>query len=355
MQVLDWATGLTPAARDRKEVTPEHFASVPMQAAWAGLAGPGYQVVPRAGAPGLGALRPAQRRHFQPQNLGWLASYALVAANYAHLLLRFGYHFAVVDALAGERPEENHIQFRFKGGGGSPEKKGWRLAMLTRVLTHYGFGVKVQEDMLEAKCDAAGSAGHQLRLNILGYMLGRTPLLDMALESREHALRLAEEMQGKWRRPIMSDQLEHYPVYWVTPNLATGPAPMSYDHLDASQGRGRGRDPESLRRVLRSARHRIQARASRSTTCPSRTRRPPSCRPWKRPWPGWTRPSTWARRSMSTAATASAAPARSSPPTCCGGDWAASWSSRSSRKCAPSRPIFISGGWCARSARRRAN
>ncbi|PTN37191.1 dual specificity protein phosphatase family protein [Desulfonatronum sp. SC1] len=23
-----------------------------------------------------------------------------------------------------------------------------------------------------------------------------------------------------------------YPVYWVTPNLATGPAPMSYDHLD---------------------------------------------------------------------------------------------------------------------------
>ncbi len=29
-----------------------------------------------------------------------------------------------------------------------------------------------------------------------------------------------------------------YPVYWVTPNLATGPAPMSYDHLEHLRGEG---------------------------------------------------------------------------------------------------------------------
>ncbi len=29
-----------------------------------------------------------------------------------------------------------------------------------------------------------------------------------------------------------------YPVYWVTPNLATGPAPMSYEHLDSLKLQG---------------------------------------------------------------------------------------------------------------------
>ncbi len=30
----------------------------------------------------------------------------------------------------------------------------------------------------------------------------------------------------------------NYPIYWVTDHLATGPAPMSYDHLDALQAAG---------------------------------------------------------------------------------------------------------------------
>ena len=29
-----------------------------------------------------------------------------------------------------------------------------------------------------------------------------------------------------------------YPIYWVTPNLATGPAPMSYDHLECLRSEG---------------------------------------------------------------------------------------------------------------------
>ncbi len=29
-----------------------------------------------------------------------------------------------------------------------------------------------------------------------------------------------------------------YPVYWVTPQLATGPAPMSYDHLESLKSEG---------------------------------------------------------------------------------------------------------------------
>jgi pyruvate,water dikinase len=138
---------------------------------------------------------------FSLKSSSLLASYALLARDYAYLLLRFGYHFAVVDALAGERPEENHIQFRFKGGGGSPEKKAWRLLMLDKVLKHFGFVVNIQEDMLEAKCMRQDSQSSQLRLRILGYLLGRTPLLDMALESETDALHMAELFIKKWQPP----------------------------------------------------------------------------------------------------------------------------------------------------------
>lgn len=198
MQVLDLGQGLTPTARDLKEVTPAHFASAPMKAVWAGLVD--RDIKWPQGLVHLDWERFDQISAgiFNPKTSARLASYALVAENYAHLLLRFGYHFAVVDALSGERPEENHIQFRFKGGGGSPEKKGWRLAMLTKVLTHYGFVVKVQEDMLEAKAMRLDHRATQLRLTMLGYLLGRTPLLDMALKNEDNALEMAEQLIKKW-------------------------------------------------------------------------------------------------------------------------------------------------------------
>jgi hypothetical protein len=40
------------------------------------------------------------------------------------------------------------------------------------------------------------------------------------------------------RKNLMSASSSSYPVYWVTPNLATGPAPMSYDHLECLKSNG---------------------------------------------------------------------------------------------------------------------
>jgi pyruvate, water dikinase len=199
MQVLDLGGGLSEAAGGKKSVAPDDFASAPMRAVWAGLA---HQDVTWS----EGLLHLDWERFdqisggiFDLKTSPQLASYALVAGDYAHLLLRFGYHFAIVDTLAGDRPEENYIQFRFKGGGGMVEKKSWRLAMLGRVLGHFGFQVQIQEDMLEAKCMRQPFAASQHRLKILGYLLGRTPLLDMALESEADALAMAEQMIAVWQ------------------------------------------------------------------------------------------------------------------------------------------------------------
>ncbi len=198
MHVLDLGDGLTGAGQEAKTLRPEHFHSHPMQAVWTGLADKDI-------AWSKGLLHVDWERFDQVSGgifslkSSLLSSYALVARQYAHLLLRFGYHFAVLDAFSGERPEENHIQFRFKGGGGDAEKKSWRLAMLEDVLKAFGFHVVIKEDLLEAKCMRMDHAATQLRLTVLGYLLGRTPLLDMALENEEHALHLAEEMRKKWQ------------------------------------------------------------------------------------------------------------------------------------------------------------
>lgn len=197
MQILDLGQGLSDEAQGEKRVRPEHFVSAPMRAVWAGLSDKDISW-------SKGLLHVDWERFDQVSggifslNSPLLASYALVAMNYAHLLLRFGYHFAVLDTLSGERPEENYIQFRFKGGGGTQEKKTWRLAMLDAVLTRFNFRVSIKEDMLEAKCMRLDHQATQFRLRILGYLLGRTPLLDMALESEAQALRMAEELANKW-------------------------------------------------------------------------------------------------------------------------------------------------------------
>ncbi|WP_051822538.1 PEP/pyruvate-binding domain-containing protein [Desulfonatronum thiodismutans] len=198
MHVLDLGDGLRAGAENERTLTLEHVRSGPMLAVWAGL-------TDKDVAWSEGLLHLDWERFDQVSGgifslkSSLLSSYALLARHYAHLLLRFGYHFAVLDALAGERAEENYIQFRFKGGGGADEKKIWRLEMIQAVLQAFDFQVRIREDLLEAKCARQDQRRTELRLNILGYILGRTPLLDMALESREHALRLAEEMQGKWR------------------------------------------------------------------------------------------------------------------------------------------------------------
>ncbi|PTN37192.1 PEP/pyruvate-binding domain-containing protein [Desulfonatronum sp. SC1] len=198
MHVLDLGDGLRAGAENERALTMEHVRSGPMLAVWAGL-------TDKDVAWSEGLLHLDWERFDQVSGgifslkSSLLSSYALLASHYAHLLLRFGYHFAVLDCLAGERAEENYIQFRFKGGGGIDEKKSWRLEMIQTVLQSFDFQVRIREDLLEAKCARQDKLRTELRLNVLGYLLGRTPLLDMALESREHALRLAEEMQGKWR------------------------------------------------------------------------------------------------------------------------------------------------------------
>ena len=174
------------------DVLPEQIASAPMQALWQGLARSGevwqdtgfscdWQEFDRISA---GIFR---------QDSRLLASYALLSADYLHLLVRFGYHFAVLDSLCGQRAEANYIGFRFKGGGGLPEQRLLRVRFIASVLTGCGFAVRVRGDMLDARLSRVGEAEVRRALILLGRLLVRTQRLDLGLADEGQAERLAQD------------------------------------------------------------------------------------------------------------------------------------------------------------------
>lgn len=182
LYVLGLEGGIAPEAAEEKTIAPEFISSPLMQACWQGLTHPevswhkglvylDWEEIDRVSA-GIMRLKSVA-----------LASYAVIAWDYLHLVLRFGYHFAVLDALGGDNSEANYIAFRFKGGGGGYEKRLLRVYFIKEILEWAGFIVKTRGDLLDARFDRRPVEQILARLTLLGILHGKTQLLDMALES----------------------------------------------------------------------------------------------------------------------------------------------------------------------------
>jgi pyruvate,water dikinase len=195
MYVLDLEGGIAPEAAAQKTVDPQSITSPLMQACWAGLTHPEV-VWPK----GLILTDWEEVDRISASILSFksalLASYALVAREYLHLVLRFGYHFAVLDALCGEAPEANYIAFRFKGGGGNYENRLRRVELMEEILTWAGFAVKTRGDLLDARFDRHPCETTLARLTLLGILQGKTQLLDMALDSDTQVQEMVEAFKA---------------------------------------------------------------------------------------------------------------------------------------------------------------
>jgi pyruvate,water dikinase len=197
MYVLDLEGGLDSQAQEARTIEPQFITSEPMRACWAGLSHPDvgwrqgllhldWEELDRISG-GIVSLKSAR-----------LASYAILSQDYLHLVLRFGYHFAVLDTLCSDDPEANYIAFRFKGGGGDFDQRLWRVQLIKMVLEWAGFTVKTRGDLLDARF-ARQEARHLLpRLTLLGILQGKTCLLDIALTGEEQALRYAADFQERY-------------------------------------------------------------------------------------------------------------------------------------------------------------
>lgn len=197
MYVLDLEGGLDSQAQAARTIEPQFITSEPMRACWQGLSHPDvpwrqgllyldWEELDRVSA-GIMSLKSAR-----------LASYAIISQNYLHLVLRFGYHFAVLDTLCSDNPESNYIAFRFKGGGGDFEHRLWRVQLIKVVLEWAGFTVKTRGDLLDARFDRQEVRHLLPRLTLLGILQGQTCLLDIALTGEDQALKFAADFQERY-------------------------------------------------------------------------------------------------------------------------------------------------------------
>lgn len=194
--VLDLHGGTRAKATDKAEIGPDDLASRPMLALWQGLT---HQDV--VWAKGLKHL---DWEAFDQVSAGVgvlgskeLASYAVLSDDYLHAMVRFGYHFAVVDALCCEREEANYVAFRFKGGGADFDHRLLRLAFISEVLQRAGFASNTRSDLLDARYSRQDEQKCLQRLTLLGIILGQTRLMDMAMTGQTQVEAMVDEF---WKR-----------------------------------------------------------------------------------------------------------------------------------------------------------
>ncbi|MBG0789696.1 MAG: pyruvate, water dikinase [Desulfovibrionaceae bacterium] len=184
MYILDLGDGFFDNAAEGKTVSPQDIKSLPMWALWYGLADERVQWPER--------LTHMDWEEFDRMSAGifsfdsrLLASYGLVSDNYVHLMVRFGYHFSVVDSVCGPDAGANYINFRFKGGGAGFDQRLLRLEFIRRVLDRYGFETKTRGDMIDANFARQGENETRRTLVRLGYLMAVTRLMDMRMDSEE--------------------------------------------------------------------------------------------------------------------------------------------------------------------------
>lgn len=196
--------GEKPMGRDDADIAPEDLSSEPMRALWQGLTHRDvawakglkhmdWQAFDRVSA-GVGVLGSRD-----------LASYAVLDHDYLHAMVRFGYHFAVVDALCSEHDEANYVAFRFKGGGADFERRLLRLSFIAEVLERAGFASDSRGDLLDARYSRQSIRNCLRRLLLVGIVLGQTRLLDMAMTDAAQVERMAGEFWERYGKDMHSE------------------------------------------------------------------------------------------------------------------------------------------------------
>jgi pyruvate,water dikinase len=205
MYLLDLGGGLFSNASSGDLVTPQDIKSRPMWALWYGLSDSRVRW--------SNTLTHMDWEEFDRMSAGifsfdskLLASYGLISDDYLHLMIRFGYHFSVVDSICGTDQAANYINFRFKGGGAAFDQRLRRLRFIHRVLAHYGFETQTRGDMIDAKCARLDENETRRLLARLGYLMAVTRLMDMCMDTDE---RVDQEVEKFIHEAERRDENDH--------------------------------------------------------------------------------------------------------------------------------------------------
>ncbi len=189
---LDLGGGLREGLTTCNEINAHEIESVPFHALWRGLSHPGinWSSSVAVGAHNFMSLMAGGSLPQQGQLGG--ASYTVISNDYMNLNIRFGYHFATVDALVTDDAEHNYGALHFAGGAGAHYGKSLRIQYIANVLARLGFETVLKGDLIEASITRLDRPAMEETLDQLGRLLGSTRLLDMAIRDADQVESLTE-------------------------------------------------------------------------------------------------------------------------------------------------------------------
>jgi pyruvate,water dikinase len=197
--IIDLDDGVVEGADDRYFIKLDQIQSIPMMAVWRGMNADVWEGPPPVNARGMmdlvfkstmdPNLNPDTRSDYSTGN------HVMVAKNYCSLQSRFGYHFATLETLVGQRPMENFINFRFGGGGANMTRQQRRARLLEEILIARGFQADRRKDLVNAQKGGFDEQVMCRALEAIGYLLVHTRQLDMAMTDEDSCRRYKDKLE----------------------------------------------------------------------------------------------------------------------------------------------------------------
>jgi pyruvate,water dikinase len=199
LHLVDLGDGL---ASHETPVPPEDIISVPMRALWRGISYPNITWAGPVPVDVGGFLQVLGQSAINPPQNFWDNTYAIVAANYVNYACRLGYHFQSVDSYVGDVPENNYINFTFKGGAADDTRRARRIQLIATVLERLGFDMEIFGDVIRARFRRRPAPEMEERLDLVGRLMAYVRQMDMLMKDDNISQVLAERfLAGHYDRP----------------------------------------------------------------------------------------------------------------------------------------------------------
>jgi len=186
LTVLDIGGAIDKDFSHHRKVPPEGVLSEPFRALWVGISHPDIKWAGRTAVSlsGMAAVvMTSMSENVDAIRRMGDRNYIIVGPEYLNFNARLAYHYTMIDALVCDRPHNNYIIFRFRGGGAGRARMDLRARFLTGVLRFIGFSVDQREDLVTAWYKGYRKEACEEKLEILGKLMGCARQLDMLTDN----------------------------------------------------------------------------------------------------------------------------------------------------------------------------